>query len=267
MGKKVLITLAATAVTGMAISGLGYADDQSTSQERVSTEIGRAVAAQSTHAAAAPGERRRSGADTTIPAIVEVDGDQAVRAGNVAFRLPGAADIPLGRTTAVSSVSTAGYRVAAQGLGNDGARGIIHIDSPSAPERYDFVFDGVTRLKQDEVGSVALYGAHGRFVGAVAPAWARDAAGRNVPTHYEVKGTTLVQVVEHRGGGFAYGVTADPTVRSIIEACLKGSIGGASLEGIIGSIDSVKNAVKFVVRRVGVLAAVGCAGAIVWEYV
>jgi hypothetical protein len=263
MGKKVLITLTATAVTAMAISGLGYAEDQPTSQERVSKEIGRAVAAQSSHAAAAPGERRR----TTIPAVVEVGGDQAVRAGNVAFRLPGDGDIPLGRTTAVSSASTAGYRVAAQGLGNDGARGIIHIDSPSAPERYDFVFDGVTRLKQDDVGSVALYGAHGRFVGAVAPAWAKDAHGRDVPTHYEVKGTTLVQVVEHRGGGFAYGVTADPTVRSIIEACLKGSIGGASLEGIIGSIDSVKNAVKFVVRRVGVLAAVGCAGAIVWEYV
>jgi hypothetical protein len=35
-------------------------------------------------------------------------------------------------------------------------------------------------------------------------------AGREVPTHYEIDGTTLVQVIDHRGGDWQYGITADP---------------------------------------------------------
>lgn len=43
------------------------------------------------------------------------------------------------------------------------------------------------------------------------PAWARDAAGVSVPTHYEVEGSTLTQVVEHRGASdVSYPVVADP---------------------------------------------------------
>lgn len=45
---------------------------------------------------------------------------------------------------------------------------------------------------------------------AIAPPWAHDAAGKAVPTHYEIDGTTLVQVVEHKGGNYSYGITADP---------------------------------------------------------
>ena len=46
---------------------------------------------------------------------------------------------------------------------------------------------------------------------AVAPTpWALDANGVNVPTHYEISGTTLTQVVEHKAGDFAYGIVADP---------------------------------------------------------
>lgn len=45
---------------------------------------------------------------------------------------------------------------------------------------------------------------------AAAP-WAFDANGTPVPTHYEVQGSTLVQVVDHTGAGIAYPVVADPT--------------------------------------------------------
>ena len=47
-------------------------------------------------------------------------------------------------------------------------------------------------------------------VNRVAPAWARDADGKPVPTRYELRGSDLVQVVEHTTGNFRYPVTADP---------------------------------------------------------
>ena len=37
----------------------------------------------------------------------------------------------------------------------------------------------------------------------VAPAWAVDADGVSVPTHYELRGQQLVQVVEHRSADVA----------------------------------------------------------------
>jgi len=51
----------------------------------------------------------------------------------------------------------------------------------------------------------------------IAPAWARDANGRDVPTFYEIEETTLVQVVKHRGGDWAYGITADPSVWKVVK--------------------------------------------------
>jgi hypothetical protein len=47
-------------------------------------------------------------------------------------------------------------------------------------------------------------------VSRVAPAWAVDAAGVSVPTHYEIRGQELVQVVDHRTADVTYPVTADP---------------------------------------------------------
>src|SRR4051812_19016256 len=44
------------------------------------------------------------------------------------------------------------------------------------------------------------------------PPWARDAAGRRIPTYYKLDGTTLIQVVEHRAAGTSYPVVADPKV-------------------------------------------------------
>jgi hypothetical protein len=48
------------------------------------------------------------------------------------------------------------------------------------------------------------------LVSRVAPAWAVDATGVAVPTHYEIRGQELVQVVEHRAADVTYPVTADP---------------------------------------------------------
>lgn len=60
-------------------------------------------------------------------------------------------------------------------------------------------------------GGGAILASDGSWIAGIAPPWARDASGSDVPTHYEVVGNTLVQVVEH-SNSFVYPVTADPRV-------------------------------------------------------
>jgi hypothetical protein len=104
-----------------------------------------------------------------------------------------------------------------------GTRALINVDGPSAPQRYGFALSGnVARLKLNRDGSVAAYDSAGTMIGGFAAPWARDAAGQPVPTRFEVKGTSLVQVIEHRSRTFQYGVTADPFWLGLaIRACVK----------------------------------------------
>lgn len=93
-----------------------------------------------------------------------------------------------------------------------GVRSLIHIDSPAAPERFEFPLGGdVASLRLTVDGGVEALGRDGTAIATAPAPWARDANGIPVPTHFEINGTTLVQVVEHRGG-YTYGIVADPSV-------------------------------------------------------
>ncbi|WP_229054318.1 hypothetical protein [Aeromicrobium sp. Leaf350] len=59
-------------------------------------------------------------------------------------------------------------------------------------------------------GSAQAYNGQGDLISIAATPWAVDAAGRPVPTHFEINGLSLTQVVEHRSAEFAYGIVADP---------------------------------------------------------
>lgn len=77
-------------------------------------------------------------------------------------------------------------------------------------------------LRVNPDGSVAAFDAHGTLVGGFTAPWARDADGKDVPTRYDVEGTTLVQYVYHREADVKYGVTADPFWLGLaIRACIK----------------------------------------------
>lgn len=67
---------------------------------------------------------------------------------------------------------------------------------------------------------------------AAVPATADD-----VPTHYEVHGSTLTQIVDHTGGRFAYPVVADPIwLAPWVVRCLIGiGINGATITRIASS--------------------------------
>lgn len=80
--------------------------------------------------------------------------------------------------------------------------------------RHEFRFGGAARkLELGGGGGITILDSRNRTLGVVAPAWARDATGREVPTKYEVNGLLVTQVVSHRNRALAYPITADPAVR------------------------------------------------------
>jgi hypothetical protein len=86
------------------------------------------------------------------------------------------------------------------------------IEHASAPTRYDYpldVPDGAS-LAQDHNGTVAIVDADGSPLRVFGAAWAKDAHGLPVPTHYEVRGNTLTQVVDFTANT-AFPVVADPS--------------------------------------------------------
>jgi len=146
----------------------------------------------------------------TIPST----GDQRIRLTtvdtSVSIALPADGEGDEHGQTTVFDGSGQDAQIAAQPT-LDGVRALVHIDGPSAPERYSFTIGGdVKKLYVLSDGSVAATDADGSALGVLAAPWATDANGTAVPTHYEVDGTTLTQVVEHKDGSYSYGITADP---------------------------------------------------------
>jgi hypothetical protein len=107
-----------------------------------------------------------------------------------------------------------GSATAVQATENGGVRMMTVIDNADASTRYPYnvsVPDGGSIQLMDDGGAEVL-DSGGQAIANVAPAWAKDANGNDVPTHFEVSadGTTLTQVIDHNADGVAYPVTADP---------------------------------------------------------
>jgi hypothetical protein len=154
------------------------------------SEINTAVAAEPT---ALPALR-------TMTAIGPAIGSEPVDLGaGVRLQLP-ATDTrtTVADTSVYDVVGTHAAQVALQQVAI-GTRALINVTGPAAPQRYEFALAGkVSTLKLNDDGSVGAYDSAGRLIGGFTAPWARDATGRPVPTHYEVRGITLVQIIEHR---------------------------------------------------------------------
>ncbi len=87
------------------------------------------------------------------------------------------------------------------------------ITSADAPTRYEYfltVPDGAS-LTIDGGGMVIVRDAKGGYVAGILPAWAKDVNGASIPTHYEIAGNVVTQVVEHNADSMTlYPVVADP---------------------------------------------------------
>lgn len=155
--------------------------------------------------------------------VPEEGGDALSLGGGATLGLPATGDgQTVGNTTVFDATGTDQAQIAVQDVGI-GTRALVNIDSADAPERYEFDLSGdVASLRVNLDGSVAAFDADGALVGGFTAPWARDADGKDVPTRYDVEGTTLVQYVYHREAGVKYGVTADPVWLGLaIRACMK----------------------------------------------
>lgn len=87
------------------------------------------------------------------------------------------------------------------------------IENEDAAESYSYPLELPAGhvLESTTDGGAQVVDARGTVKVVFEPAWATDAAGVSVPTHYEVQGSTLTQVVEHRSASdVSYPVVADP---------------------------------------------------------
>ena len=106
--------------------------------------------------------------------------------------------------------------VAAQAV-EDGARALVVLNSSLSPRSFTFRMSlpaGVNAVDDgdggfDLVRADGPQGSMGVTVGTIAAPWAKDAAGRRVPTSYTLHGTDLVQTV-HPGSDVRYPIIADP---------------------------------------------------------
>ncbi|AND16828.1 DUF2599 domain-containing protein [Rathayibacter tritici] len=64
-------------------------------------------------------------------------------------------------------------------------------------------------LHANDSGTVSVLDAVGFWSGGVKAAWARDANGTSIPTHYDIAGTTLTQIVDLSQPGIAFPLVAD----------------------------------------------------------
>lgn len=114
--------------------------------------------------------------------------------------------------TTVFDGDAAANQIAVQAT-DSGARALIRLNDASARTTYRFSLGGTAAALQAQAdGSVLVLAESGATLATLATAWARDAGGRDIATHYELDGTDVVQVIDHRHADVAYPVVADPSV-------------------------------------------------------
>ncbi|MCZ9884270.1 hypothetical protein [Arthrobacter sp. B2a2-09] len=95
--------------------------------------------------------------------------------------------------------------------GRFAAYAIIHGSGSQDSFEYEFFVDGApATLAKGSTGQVLLKDASGRLMNTIAPAWAVDATGKQLPTFYSIRGNVLTQTVELRAA--SYSVVADPAL-------------------------------------------------------
>ena len=130
--------------------------------------------------------------EITLPALDEI-ADAEIVNGTVAYQSIDASIVPV--------------------LREDGTLQVLAVlENSDAPRSFSYQFglDG-GRLEPLDDGGFVLLDDRGDELGRAAAPWAIDADGREVPTHYEIDGTTVRQVVEPALDA-AYPIAADPAL-------------------------------------------------------
>ncbi|MEW5323810.1 hypothetical protein V2J23_17335 [Geobacillus thermoleovorans] len=169
----------------------------------------------------------------------------------------------------------------------EGIRSLIVIKDASAPHEYRFTIDVPDGEKlvsaaeylgeEFDTGEVFIVDSDNKIQSVFAPAWAKDANGNPVPTHFIIKGNDIIQVVDFNENT-AFPIVADPNWMKIAKcsAALAGFVGFnlfaaakvIKIKRYIKELGGVAEAAKLLVEattweeklRVGGQALVGLAG-------
>lgn len=169
----------------------------------------------------------------------------------------------------------------------DGVRALIVIKDSSAPHAYRFTIDvpdggrlvsAAEYLGEEfDTGEVFVVDSENKIQSVFAPAWAKDANGNSVPTHYIIRGNQIIQVVDF-DENTAFPIVADPNWVKIAKcsAALAGAIGFnliaaakvIKIKKYIKELGGLAEAAKLLVEattweeklRVGGQALIGLAG-------
>ncbi|KZX22314.1 hypothetical protein [Rathayibacter tanaceti] len=222
---KLTVGISAVALLG-AVAAPAYAD------ESVTNEYSSAAGAVNR---VTPSESTPEVGDSGLPA----DGGSVITTNGAGIIMPAQGAPVVSDGNVVYDGQHSGSKIIAQPTAT-GLRSLVYIEDSSAPERYDFNFNDASRLQVLPDGAVAVLGepegTEEPLLGVVAAPWAKDLNGQSVPTHFEVEGTTLTQVVEHKEGNYAYGIVADPDWNACAAGAIAGFGGGAVAAGSIGSV-------------------------------
>lgn len=197
-------------------STVANAEDQPTDAVAVIEAVAPEVLDASVSTASSEGTAVLATDDVEITVPIDATEDAVLRSGDrqLAVSLPFAtqAEEAVVSDAGVTTFDNGNSSTTAPVVRDDGSLQILTvIDNADAPTRYDYDLSvpdgGAMTIRED--GVVIITDQEGGFVGTVAPAWAKDAAGDPVATRYEVDGNTLTQVVQH-AEGTQYPVVADP---------------------------------------------------------
>ena len=196
-------------------AGVSAASDSQTLENR-DTVAGSLLIAPAESAEAGPGDMDLGSGSVHVPTALEQGVTLTDESGqDVKISLPYAAQAGQAKVLDRGGVTYPGDQSANSVIvGEVGVQMITTISGVDAPTTYpyDLGLDSGQSIQLAD-GGAEVVNADGTVAFVVAPAWARDANGRDVPTHYEVDGSVLTQVVDHPSAeNLAYPVVADPLV-------------------------------------------------------
>ena len=216
---RTLLSAAALSISAILFTGThAFADASPATSSQVQQDVSAAVSSQGVSPAAAVATSDGSFSSHENGNVVDIPRDSSdpatIANGGVSIAVDLPSDDPAGTrvgSTIVYEGEAGSSAVAVQAI-PDGLRAFVTIDDSSAAHSYPFPLSGdVARVDEDTDGGLILYDAAGAEIGSVGVPWATDANGASVPTHFNVVGTTVTQVVEFETDT-AFPVVADPAV-------------------------------------------------------
>lgn len=157
---------------------------------------------------AAVGEATPADAEVPTPTVEGGAVTVELAASDVGVALGSSTDVTISESGQYATVEDASVTYAVSHPEEGSTRFAAILDAP-VKEQPQWTFDEGTQLLLLDNGTVSISDGE-NFIGGIDAPWAVDAEGRTLPTHYEIAGSTLRQVVDTTGATFP--VVADPTV-------------------------------------------------------